>query len=1191
MQAGHTPCVAVRDEEHVQIGDKTVLQFDQVFGEDSQQQQVYDVCAKSLVDGLFEGFNGSILAYGQTGSGKTYTMGSDWFDEMNLLEMDKSFEGESTILRGLQDDDDAEHLSKGELQTLIRKIRGIRASKCGVLPRAFLQVAETIEQYVHCSEDDSYPRDVLDHIKIEASFFEIYQEKVYDLLHPEVSTKQISVLEGRHGDVHIRGTSPDVLLTWKRPKPEEESDSNTPLKYIVAYKLLKCLSKGVANRTTSSTSMNDTSSRSHAVFTLSLSGILRNARSSDDVEKATGSGKSKRLTSQLRLVDLAGSERAKRTQATGMRFAESVQINHGLLALGNVIAALAESPDKTNTSPRVANSQNKKPRNSSRSRSRTTPPSDNSNGAANGEPGPHSNDSEDSRAKGTKRRSRTPLSLIRNTGKGAGAHIPYRDSKLTRLLRDSLGGNSRTCFIACISPCQVDFHESRSTLRYAERARSIKNTPSIGIEPIDMEIHAAKKVKQFQKNGGGNEDVAALHAATTGGGMLRILAPQLSFAPYNIRAFATYLVWKVQEIRGTLGSLLSDKDISSMNNFCCLVQSWLRKSVSGLHSKEKCRRRISSPDVIADLGATSCELKSYSDLQKSMEYCIQSMYTENYNAKEMREKLQGRQGTPSSDTKALENQLEQVTRENELLRAALSAAEGNYVRALKSISEEDELSTSNASSHAANASTETSSVIDDDLQRSIEAAFATEVKYPGNTSIVKNESKYGQLKHEYEKLRLENYNVEQHLLKLEKIREDEIEEQQRREDDLNDTIASLQKDIMKKDQMIEDISRERHRTISLLQRWEKNVEDRHTDSKILSEDTDDEGKDSESKEHRRRKQAVQLKQEESKESSFVPEDDCDLQERTQLVQVENNKLKQQNADLRLKIEDLEKQLSACQASTVDSRAIGEPHNFEPAHELPSSSRDLLDQIRTAEQKEGCNGKERTSKSQQAKDIWEPILRRVKEYVRQPHSSDQCAQVQSKLQSVRAQIQSTENELSYYCKNNAKPHSEPEEEDIVLQLQDEIDSLKKEESALESQVTEFEGSKEHSDPGDDRRFIREVFSILGSIPSNVLRAILFQSVVDLARTLTYARRYRRETKEAKKQVENLSVQLSEKDKELQKMEHRDKRWKNKISRLQAQLDTIENSATEESHLSGSFRSGRRSQKDSLVLNALDLSDEH
>jgi hypothetical protein len=118
-------------------------------------------------------------------------------------------------------------------------------------------------------------------------------------------------------------------------------------------------------------------------------------------------------------VDLAGSERNKRTGNAGLRFKESVTINAGLLALGNVISALSDP-------------------------------------------------------------------------KGKKLHVPYRESKLTRLLQDSLGGNSRTLMVACISPADVDFEETLNTLKYAQRARFIRNRPTVNIEETTEALAAAQ---------------------------------------------------------------------------------------------------------------------------------------------------------------------------------------------------------------------------------------------------------------------------------------------------------------------------------------------------------------------------------------------------------------------------------------------------------------------------------------------------------------------------------------------------------------------------------------------------------------------------------------------------------------------------------------------------------------------------
>lgn len=152
--------------------------------------------------------------------------------------------------------------------------------------------------------------------------------------------------------------------------------------------------RGNTKRVTASTKMNDTSSRSHAVFIITVEQI-----------EETPDGKRAKV-GKLNLVDLAGSERVRVTGATGIRLEESKKINQSLSALGNVISALTEY---------------KQPK----------------------------------------------------------SHIPYRDSKITRLLEDSLGGNCKTTFMAMISPAIEAFGESLSTLKFANRAKTIKNSPIV----------------------------------------------------------------------------------------------------------------------------------------------------------------------------------------------------------------------------------------------------------------------------------------------------------------------------------------------------------------------------------------------------------------------------------------------------------------------------------------------------------------------------------------------------------------------------------------------------------------------------------------------------------------------------------------------------------------------------------------
>jgi len=185
---------------------------------------------------------------------------------------------------------------------------------------------------------------------------------------------------------------------------------------------LSILSTGTIHRTTASTLMNTSSSRSHAVFTVYLErevgGAAKDTSNTDkdanddanDKNNDTNEiGLSSKVTSRLTFVDLAGSERMKKTGAEGSTMKEGIQINIGLLALGNVINALGISEEKRKD--------------------------------------------------------------------GAHVHVPYRQSKLTRLLQEALGGNSQTLFLAHVSPSSPSLSETLSTLSYASRARFIKNAP------------------------------------------------------------------------------------------------------------------------------------------------------------------------------------------------------------------------------------------------------------------------------------------------------------------------------------------------------------------------------------------------------------------------------------------------------------------------------------------------------------------------------------------------------------------------------------------------------------------------------------------------------------------------------------------------------------------------------------------
>lgn len=164
--------------------------------------------------------------------------------------------------------------------------------------------------------------------------------------------------------------------------------------------------------------MNDTSSRSHAVFTITLKQIQHDLLSDETIERCA----------RMRLVDLAGSERAKATEATGQRLLEGGKINKSLSTLGRVIKALAD--------PRRNNAGSRK----------------------------------------------TPKDVV-----------PYRDSVLTWLLKDSLGGNSKTAMVACISPS--DYDETLSTLRYADQAKNIRIRATVNQDAISAAERDAKIVE------------------------------------------------------------------------------------------------------------------------------------------------------------------------------------------------------------------------------------------------------------------------------------------------------------------------------------------------------------------------------------------------------------------------------------------------------------------------------------------------------------------------------------------------------------------------------------------------------------------------------------------------------------------------------------------------------------------------
>ncbi|KAI7337238.1 kinesin family protein [Hortaea werneckii] len=275
----------------------------------------------------------------------------------------------------------------------------------GVIPRICRVMFERIQAIVEADKNMV--------CTVEVSYIEIYNERVRDLLNP--STKgNLKVREHPSTGPYVEDLAKLVVRSFKE--------------------IEHLMDEGNKARTVAATNMNETSSRSHAVFTLTLTQKRHDAETKLDTEKVA----------KISLVDLAGSERATSTGATGARLKEGAEINRSLSTLGRVIAALA--------------------------------------------------DQSTGKAKASK-----------------GHQVPYRDSVLTWLLKDSLGGNSLTAMIAAISPADINFEETLSTLRYADSAKRIKNNAVVNEDPNARMIRELKEelAQLRSKLGGGSGGSAA----------------------------------------------------------------------------------------------------------------------------------------------------------------------------------------------------------------------------------------------------------------------------------------------------------------------------------------------------------------------------------------------------------------------------------------------------------------------------------------------------------------------------------------------------------------------------------------------------------------------------------------------------------------------------------------------------------
>lgn len=417
----------------------------------ANQKDVYTTIGVPIIKNAEKGYNCCVLMYGQTGSGKTHTI-----------------------------------MGNKEDQGLIPRI-------CNSLfDKAKTNNAKGIKT------------------RIEASYLEIYSEKIYDLL-------DTSNRKGKKKDLHIRHT------IAKGPYVED-----LEIVMVENYTEMKRLmDKGNKSRSIASTKMNDRSSRSHAVFTIYLTQLIK-----EEVEDAKGkTTKTREISSKINLVDLAGSERVDASGVEGIHFKEAININKSLSTLGNVIMKLiakqeAERKQAKKEKKNQKKNQKKHRKNAkseitkletideiqntkfnSKSRSRLASLGDTpryrkkrlSKNSKTPQPKPLNINKVKVRQKktGSLERAVRPRNQSLDTNK---IHIPFRDSVLTWLLQESLGGNSKSVMIATISPSDINYNETLNTLKYASTAKKIVNKAKVNEDPNDRIVRVLREEIDDLKN-------------------------------------------------------------------------------------------------------------------------------------------------------------------------------------------------------------------------------------------------------------------------------------------------------------------------------------------------------------------------------------------------------------------------------------------------------------------------------------------------------------------------------------------------------------------------------------------------------------------------------------------------------------------------------------------------------------------
>ncbi|XP_069893426.1 kinesin-like protein KIF1B isoform X5 [Dipodomys merriami] len=351
-------------------------------------------------------------------------------------------------------------------------------SQAGIIPQLCEELFEKIND--NCNEEMSY--------SVEVSYMEIYCERVRDLLNPK-----------NKGNLRVR----------EHPLLGPYVEDLSKLAVTSYTDIADLMDAGNKARTVAATNMNETSSRSHAVFTIVFTQKKHDTETNLSTEKV----------SKISLVDLAGSERADSTGAKGTRLKEGANINKSLTTLGKVISALAEVDNCTSKS---------------------------------------------------KKKKKTDF-------------IPYRDSVLTWLLRENLGGNSRTAMVAALSPADINYDETLSTLRYADRAKQIKCNAVINEDPN------AKLVRELK------EEVTRLKDLLRAQGLGDIIDIDPLIDDYSGSGG-----------KSSMGSLTSSPSSCSLNSQVGLtsVTSIQERIMSTPGGEEAIERLKESEKIIAELNET-----------------------------------------------------------------------------------------------------------------------------------------------------------------------------------------------------------------------------------------------------------------------------------------------------------------------------------------------------------------------------------------------------------------------------------------------------------------------------------------------------------------------------------------------------------------------------------------------------------